>query len=108
MLDEPTAALGVAQTAQVLDLIERLRERGLGVVLISHNMADVQAVADRVVVLRLGRNNGDFRMPRRHQRADHRRDHRGDRERRLRAGGPAARAVRRRRPAAAGSAEGGA
>jgi ABC-type sugar transport system ATPase subunit len=63
ILDEPTAALGVAQTAEVLNLIENLRERGLGVVLISHNMADVQAVADRVVVLRLGRNNGDFRIP---------------------------------------------
>jgi len=63
ILDEPTAALGVAQTAEVLNLIERLRENGLGVVLISHNMADVQAVADRVVVLRLGRNNGDFRIP---------------------------------------------
>jgi D-xylose transport system ATP-binding protein len=63
ILDEPTAALGVAQTAEVLNLIERLRERGHGVVLISHNMADVQAVADRVVVLRLGRNNGDFRVP---------------------------------------------
>src|SRR5690606_25419826 len=61
ILDEPTAALGVAQTAEVLNLIERLRERGLGVILISHNMADVQAVADRVAVLRLGRNNGVFR-----------------------------------------------
>jgi D-xylose transport system ATP-binding protein len=60
MLDEPTAALGVAQTAEVLNLVERLRERGLGVLLISHNMADVMAVADRVVVLRLGRNNGTF------------------------------------------------
>jgi len=63
LLDEPTAALGVAQTAEVLNLVERLRENGLGVVLISHNMADVQAVADRVVVLRLGRNNGVFRVP---------------------------------------------
>ncbi len=62
LLDEPTAALGVAQTAQVLNLIERLRDRGLGVVLISHNMVDVQAVADRVAVLRLGRNNGEFRI----------------------------------------------
>lgn len=62
MLDEPTAALGVAQTAQVLDLIERLRDQGLGVILISHNMADVRAVADRAVVLRLGRNAGDFRI----------------------------------------------
>lgn len=60
MLDEPTAALGVAQTAQVLDLIERLRDQGLGVVLISHNMADVRAVADRAMVLRLGRDAGDF------------------------------------------------
>ena len=61
LLDEPTAALGVEQTAQVLELIERLRERGLGVILISHNLADVFAVADRVVVLRLGQNAGDFR-----------------------------------------------
>ncbi|MFJ4773724.1 ATP-binding cassette domain-containing protein [Streptomyces uncialis] len=60
ILDEPTAALGVEQTAQVLDLVERLRERGLAVILISHNMADVKAVADRVAVLRLGRNNGFF------------------------------------------------
>ncbi|WP_079036240.1 MULTISPECIES: ATP-binding cassette domain-containing protein [Streptomyces] len=60
ILDEPTAALGVEQTAQVLDLVERLRERGHGVILISHNMADVKAVADKVAVLRLGRNNGVF------------------------------------------------
>jgi len=60
ILDEPTAALGVAQTAEVLNLIERLRERGHGVVLVSHSMADVMAVADRVAVLRLGRNNGFF------------------------------------------------
>ncbi|MFI1016356.1 ATP-binding cassette domain-containing protein [Streptomyces sp. NPDC020965] len=60
ILDEPTAALGVEQTAQVLDLVERLRERGLAVLLVSHNMADVKAVADRVAVLRLGRNNGVF------------------------------------------------
>lgn len=62
ILDEPTAALGVEQTAQVLDLVERLRERGLATILISHNMADVKAVADRVAVLRLGRNNGVFEM----------------------------------------------
>jgi D-xylose transport system ATP-binding protein len=55
MLDEPTAALGVRQTAQVLELIKRLRERGLGVVVISHNLAEVFEVADRVFVLRLGR-----------------------------------------------------
>ncbi|MCL3859891.1 ATP-binding cassette domain-containing protein [Actinotalea sp. K2] len=60
ILDEPTAALGVTQTAEVLNLVERLRDRGHGVVLVSHNMADVQAVADRVVVLRRGRLNGDF------------------------------------------------
>lgn len=62
MLDEPTAALGVAQTAEVLNLIERLRESGLGVVVISHNMADVQAVADRIYVLRLGRNAAEFHI----------------------------------------------
>jgi D-xylose transport system ATP-binding protein len=62
ILDEPTAALGVAQTAEVLNLIERLRERGLGVILISHNIADVLAVADRVIVLRLGHNGGEFRV----------------------------------------------
>jgi D-xylose transport system ATP-binding protein len=55
LLDEPTAALGVAQTAQVLDLIRTLREQGLGVVVISHNLADVFEVADTIVVLRLGR-----------------------------------------------------
>lgn len=60
MLDEPTAALGVAQTAEVLNLVERLREKGLGVIMISHNMQDVRAVADRIVVLRLGKNNGVF------------------------------------------------
>lgn len=61
MLDEPTASLSVTQSAEVLNLIERLRDRGLGVILISHNIGDVQAVADRIVVLRLGRNNGEFR-----------------------------------------------
>ena len=60
ILDEPTAALGVAQTAEVLNLIERLRDQGLGVIMISHNLTDIQAVADVVVVLRLGRNNGVF------------------------------------------------
>jgi D-xylose transport system ATP-binding protein len=61
LLDEPTAALGVPQTAQVLDLIGRLRDRGLGVVVISHNLADVFAVADRIYVLYLGRPAGDLR-----------------------------------------------
>jgi D-xylose transport system ATP-binding protein len=60
ILDEPTAALGVRQTAQVLELIKRLREEGHGVVVISHNLADVFEVADRVYVLRLGREAGDF------------------------------------------------
>jgi D-xylose transport system ATP-binding protein len=55
VLDEPTAALGVAQTRQVLDLVRRLAEQGRGVVLISHNMNDVMEVADRVVALYLGR-----------------------------------------------------
>ena len=60
MLDEPTAALGVRQTAQVLELIKQLRDQGHGVVVISHNLADVFAVADRVFVLRLGKAAGDF------------------------------------------------
>ncbi|MFG2138258.1 ATP-binding cassette domain-containing protein [Streptomyces sp. NPDC048650] len=60
LLDEPTAALGIEQTAQVLDLVDQLRERGLGVLLVSHNMGDVKAVADWVAVLRLGGNNGFF------------------------------------------------
>jgi D-xylose transport system ATP-binding protein len=60
LLDEPTAALGVAQTAQVLALVKRLRERGLGVVMISHNLEDVFKVADRIVVLRLGKRIATF------------------------------------------------
>jgi ABC-type sugar transport system ATPase subunit len=58
LLDEPTAALGVAQTAQVLELIRTLRDHGLAVVVISHNLADVFQVADTIVVLRLGRQVG--------------------------------------------------
>src|SRR6187551_4113988 len=61
LLDEPTAALGAAQTKQVLELIGRLKERGLGVVVISHNLANIFEVADRIVVLRLGRTAGDFK-----------------------------------------------
>ncbi|HEV7127133.1 MAG TPA: ATP-binding cassette domain-containing protein [Ktedonobacterales bacterium] len=60
LLDEPTAALGVAQTRQVLNLIRRLRERGLAVVVISHNLADVFEVVDRVIVLRLGKRAGSY------------------------------------------------
>jgi D-xylose transport system ATP-binding protein len=61
ILDEPTAALGVRQTAQVLELIKRLREEGHGVVVVSHNLADVFEVADRIYVLRLGKEAGDFK-----------------------------------------------
>ncbi|MFI1167973.1 ATP-binding cassette domain-containing protein [Streptomyces sp. NPDC020801] len=60
LLDEPTAALGIEQTEQVLGCIDDMRDRGLGVLLISHNMGIVKAVADWVAVLRLGRNNGFF------------------------------------------------
>jgi D-xylose transport system ATP-binding protein len=60
LLDEPTAALGVEQTRQVKDLIRELRERGLGVVVISHNLADVFDVADRIIVLRLGKRVATF------------------------------------------------
>jgi D-xylose transport system ATP-binding protein len=60
ILDEPTAALGVAQTAQVLELIHKLREQGLAVVVISHNLDTVFDVADRIVVLRLGRCEATF------------------------------------------------
>jgi D-xylose transport system ATP-binding protein len=60
MLDEPTAALGVAQTRQVLDLIVRLKQQGPSVMVISHNLADVFQVSDRIVVLRLGRLAATF------------------------------------------------
>jgi D-xylose transport system ATP-binding protein len=59
-LDEPTAALGVAQTRQVLDLVKRLAEQGLAVVLVSHNLVDVFEVATRITVLRLGRDVGVY------------------------------------------------
>src|SRR3712207_3461858 len=61
ILDEPTAALGVAQTRQVLDLVRRLGEQGLAVVLISHNLHDIFEVADSITVLRLGKDVGRFR-----------------------------------------------
>jgi D-xylose transport system ATP-binding protein len=60
LLDEPTAALGVAQTRQVLDLVRRLADQGLGVVIITHNMVDVFEVADRIVPLFLGRVTADL------------------------------------------------
>ena len=62
ILDEPTAALGVAQTAQVLALIKRLKERGLGVIVISHNLNDVFQVCDRIFVMRLGRRAAEFEV----------------------------------------------
>ncbi len=60
ILDEPTAALGVAQTRQVLELVKRLAGQGLAVVIISHNLQDIFEVADRITVLRLGRNVGVY------------------------------------------------
>ena len=60
LLDEPTAALGMAQTHEVLELVKQLRAQGLGVVLISHNLANVFEVADRITVLRLGRWVGTY------------------------------------------------
>jgi D-xylose transport system ATP-binding protein len=62
ILDEPTAALGVAQTRQVLDLVKRLGEQGLAVVLISHNLHDVFEVAESITVLRLGQNVAELKV----------------------------------------------
>jgi D-xylose transport system ATP-binding protein len=61
ILDEPTAALGVAQTRQVLDLVRRLAEQGLAVVMVTHNMSDVMEVADYITVLRLGQTVAEFK-----------------------------------------------
>src|SRR6202521_3950868 len=63
MLDEPTAALGVVQTKMVLDLVRRLRDRGLAVMVISHNLNDVFEVADRLAILHLGRMVGQDGVP---------------------------------------------
>ncbi len=60
LLDEPTAALGITQTRQVLDLVRHLRAQGLGVVVVSHSLVEIFEVCDRIVVLRLGRNVGSF------------------------------------------------
>jgi len=68
ILDEPTAALGVAQTRQVLDLVKRLGEQGLAVVLVSHNMSDVFEVADYITVLRLGQNVAEYKRSETNQR----------------------------------------
>jgi simple sugar transport system ATP-binding protein len=62
LMDEPTAAISVRQVAEVLDLIRRLRDQGVAVILISHRMPDVFAVADRVAVLRRGRKVADKRI----------------------------------------------
>ncbi len=59
-LDEPTAALGVAQTQQVLALVKRLSEQGLAVAYVSHNLVDIFEVADRITVMRLGRDIGVY------------------------------------------------
>jgi D-xylose transport system ATP-binding protein len=63
VLDEPTASLGVVQTAEVLTHLDRLRSLGIGVLVIGHNLNDLRAVADRIEVLRHGRNNGSFHGP---------------------------------------------
>ena len=101
ILDEPTAALGVAQTRQVLDLVRRLAERGLGVVVISHNLHDIFEVADRITVLRLGQRVAVFETDA-DQPAGGRAGHHGRGARpRARDGGPRDRATttdRNRRP----------
>ena len=78
ILDEPTAALGVAQTRQVLDLVRRLAERDLGVVVISHNLHDVFEVADRITVLRLGQRVAIFERTDDDTAGDRAGDHRRD------------------------------
>ena len=77
ILDEPTAALGVAQTRQVLDLVKRLAEQGLAVVLVSHNLHDIFEVATRITVLRLGRDVGVYERATTTQQEVVERDHRG-------------------------------
>ena len=100
ILDEPTAALGVAQTAQVLELVRRLADNGLAVVLISHNMNDVFAVSDRIAALYLGQMAAQVKTTRRHprpgRRADHRRPQRRPRPRRRAATAPTAPTTRSR------------
>ncbi len=78
ILDEPTAALGVAQTRQVLELVKRLADQGLAVVLISHNLIDVFEVATRITVLRLGRDVGVYERETDHAAGDRGGDHRRD------------------------------
>ena len=76
ILDEPTAALGVAQTAQVLALVKRLGEQGLAVILISHNLHDIFEVADSITVLRLGQNVAEYKRTETNAAAGRRGDHR--------------------------------
>ena len=84
ILDEPTAALGVRESKQVLDLISRLRDHGVSVILVSHNMQQLVTVADRFTVMRLGRSvatrNVADAHPRDHRGAHHRRDPRRHRD----------------------------
>ena len=86
ILDEPTAALGVAQTRQVLDLVRRLAEKGLAVILISHNLHDIFEVSDRITVLRLGQTGGRVRHQRDHAGRMRLRHHRGQARNRPRHG----------------------
>ena len=79
-MDEPTAAISVRQVAEVLNLIRHLRDQGMAVVLISHRMPDVFAVADRIVVLRRGRKVADKPIAAVLARRGHRPDHRRDRD----------------------------
>ena len=76
ILDEPTAALGVAQTRQVLELVKRLGEQGLAVILISHNLHDIFEVADDITVLRLGQNVAEYKRTETNAAAGGRGDHR--------------------------------
>ena len=78
LLDEPTAAISVRQVAEVLDLIRRLRDQGIAVVLISHRMPDVFSVCDRVLVLRRGRKVAEKPIAAIESRGSHRPDHRSD------------------------------
>ena len=89
LMDEPTAAISVRQVAEVLNLIRRLRDHGIAVVLISHRMPDVFAVADRIVVLRRGEKVADKAIARQLAGGGHRPHHRRDRVRLM--GSPAIR-----------------
>ena len=89
LMDEPTAAISVRQVAEVLNLIKRLRDQGIAIVLISHRTPDVFTVADRIVVLRRGRKVADKADRRQFAGGSHRSDYWRDRERIVTEGGPA-------------------